>query len=69
MYPVHFPEVIKKAPVPFSAHPWKKVTAGCPTTFRTPISLVRISAEYADSPKRPKQEINIARKVKDVDSK
>jgi hypothetical protein len=26
MYPAHFPEVIKKAPVPFSAHLWKKVT-------------------------------------------
>jgi len=39
-----------------------------PTTFRTPISLVRCPATKLANPKRPRQEINMARMAKKAES-
>jgi hypothetical protein len=39
-----------------------------PITFRTPISLVRLSVVNEARPKSPRQEIKIAIKVKDDES-
>ncbi len=38
-----------------------------PITLRTPISFVRFSATKLDRPKRPRQEINMARMAKKAD--